>query len=1105
VSEPLEFRILGPFEVVRDGGLLELPAGKPRALLAILLLHPGEVVSVDTLVDELWGEQPPPTAAKNVQGYVARLRKTLGDDALVTQAPGYALRADGQWLDAARFQELVEEARHEDPAVAAERLRDALSLWRGPPLADFTYESFAQDDIRRLQDLRLTALEDRIEADLALGRHEDVVPELESLVRAHPLRERLQGQQLVALYRCGRQAEALDAYKAARRRFVESLGVEPGPELQSLERAILAQDPSLQAPPRHTRRAPARTRRRIGAREALAVAGLLVAAFVAAVVAMRLSSGTKALLPVPNSIGVLDGTHNDVHAVITGGGEPGGIAYGAGAVWIADTAEDLVLRVDRDRRTVDRIPVGHRPTAVAVGGGQVWVVNQLDRNVSEVNPRARKQVGTIQVGNGASAIAYGHGSVWVANATDYSLSRIDPASGNVVATIPLAGVPAGLAASRRGIWVTSSSTGQLLLVDPRANQVSQSILIGNGPRGVAVGGGSVWVANESDGTVSRLDLRSGRVRKIIVGDAPAGVAYAAGTVWVANSLSGTVSRIDSQTGSVRLVEVGNQPTDVAMVGSNPWVTVLPGRASHRGGTLEVAIPSRSTPGSRDPAEFNGVSQWQMLSLTNDGLVTYRRVGGLAGAELVADLATAIPQPTNAGRTYTFQLREGIRYSNGDAVEPEDIRRGIERVFRPDNDYLESPYTGILGASSCVKRPAQCDLNRGIVADRDAGTVTFHLARADPDFLYKLAFAMASAVPAGLPGRRPLPATGPYMTRSFSSGRSWVLTRNPRFREWSREAQPDGYPDRIVLRAAPVRQVEALERGSVDVLLAPPPGRVDGLARRLANQLHIDPLGATFALVMNTRVAPFDRLTVRRALNYAIDRKRIAGFTGSSLTAQPTCQILAPTLPGYRPYCPYTLDPGSSGSWTAPDLARAQQLVASSGTRGMKVRLLLTSPFPSAPTLQIGRYVVSVLDRLGYRASSRVVSNIDAVGAGTVADSRRRPQIGWFTWFQDYPSPGNFIDLLLSCRSFVPRNAANLNVAEFCDRAIDSQIRRAQSLGQSDPAAAGEAWSRIDHELVDRAPWVPLYNPRSVTALAARVGNYQYHPFWTVLLDQLWVR
>jgi ABC-type transport system substrate-binding protein/DNA-binding SARP family transcriptional activator len=1105
VSEPLEFRILGPFEVSKGGSVLELPAGKPRALLAVLLVHPGEVVSVDTLVDELWGESPPPTAAKNVQGYVARLRKALGDDTLVTQAPGYALRIDDQSLDAARFQALVEEARHEEPAVAANRLQDALGLWRGPPLADFTYESFAQGEIRRLEDLRLTALENRIEADLALGRHEDVVPELEALVRAHPLRERLQGQLLVALYRCGRQAEALEAYRAARRRFVDELGVEPGPELQGLERAILDHDPSLQAPPRTGRRATVPATPRIGRRGLLAIAGLVIVAGVAALLVALLSSDARALKAVPNSIGVLDGDR--VRAVIKGGGEPGGIAYGAGAVWIADTAEDLVLRIDPDSRTVDRIPVGHHPTAVAVGDGQVWVVNQLDRTVSEVNPQARKQVGTVQVGNGASAIAYGHGSVWVANATDYSLSRIDPSNGELIATIPLAGVPAGLAAGPRGMWVTSFSTGQLLLVDPRSDRVSQSIDIGNGPRGVAVGGGSVWVANETDGTVSRLDPRSGRVRKVIVGEAPAGVAYGDGTVWVANSLGGTVSRIDPQTGSARLVEVGNQPTDVAPVGGEAWVTVLPGRASHRGGTLHIW--PRSIPESADPAAFSGLEQWQMLSLTNDGLVTYRRAGGLAGAELVADLATAIPKPTDGGRTYTFQLRGGIRYSNGDAVEPEDIRRGIERVFKPENGFLVSQYAGIVGATRCMQSPGRCDLSRGIVSGRDAGTVTFRLTRADPEFLYKLAFAMASAVPAGTPrgdiGRKPLPATGPYMTRSFSPGRSWVLVRNRRFRQWSREAQPDGYPDRIVLKAGPARQVAALERGSVDVLLAPPLGRVDEIARRLANQLHIDPLGATFTLVMNTREAPFDRLTVRRALNYAIDRNRIAAFTGSSLTAQPTCQILTPTLAGYRPYCPYTLDPSPSGSWTAPDLAKAQELVASSGTRGMKVTLLLSSPFPTAPTLLIGRYVVSVLHRLGYRASAKVISYGDAEGFGALADSRRRPQIGWFTWYQDRPTPSNFIDLLLSCRSFVPGNPSNLNIAEFCDRALDTDVRRAYALQQSDPAAAGEAWSRIDRKLVDRAPWVPLYNPRAVTALSARVGNYQYHPFWTVLLDQLWVR
>src|ERR671935_340892 len=527
MSSPLEFRILGPFEVGRNGEPLEIPAGKPRALLAVLLLRAGEVVSVDTLVDELWGEQPPATAAKNVQVYVARLRRALGDGVLVTQAPGYALRVDPEQFDAARFQALVEEARLEEPARAAPRLERALALWRGPPLADFAYEPFAQDEIRRLDDLRLGALEDRVEADLALGRHEAVIGELESLTRAHPLRERLQGLLLLALYRCGRQADALEAYRSTRRRFVEELGVEPSPAL--------------------------------------------------------------------------------------------------------------------------------------------------------------RQVGTIQVGNGAGAIAFGHGSIWVANATDYTLSRIEPDSG-AVKTIPLAGEPGGIAAGEQGMWVSSTSTGQLLLVDADTNAVSQSVSIGNGPQGVAVGGGSVWVANTPDGTVTRFDPGDGRIRKLTVGDAPTGVAFGADGLWVASG-SGAVAQVDPESGSVRPVKTGNEPAAVAVVGRDAWVTVLPGSASHRGGTLRLAVPPDGIPNSPDPADFTNLAQWQLLSLTNDGLVTYRRAGGLAGDELVPDLATAIPPPADGGRTYTFRLRDGVRYSNGVLVQPEDIRRGIDRAMSSGNGYF----------------------------------------------------------------------------------------------------------------------------------------------------------------------------------------------------------------------------------------------------------------------------------------------------------------------------------------------------------------------------------------------------------------------------------
>src|SRR5262245_40324334 len=239
------------------------------------------------------------------------------------------------------------------------------------------------------------------------------------------------------------------------------------------------------------------------------------------------------------------------------------------------------------------------------------------------------------------------------------------------------------------MWVSSTSTGQLLLVDARTNTVTQSVPIGNGPQGLAVGGGSVWVANTPDGTVSRFDPGTGRIRKVAVGGSPTGVAYGDGELWVAAGRSGNVLRIDPSSGSAQAVIVGNAPTGVAIVGNDAWVTVLPGSASHRGGTLRLALPADAMPYSPDPTQFSGVPQWQMLSLTNDGLVTYRRAGGLAGAEVVPDLATAIPQPTDGGRTYTFRLRDGIRYSNGAAVQPADIRRGIERTMRSDNPYLQN--------------------------------------------------------------------------------------------------------------------------------------------------------------------------------------------------------------------------------------------------------------------------------------------------------------------------------------------------------------------------------------------------------------------------------
>ena len=246
----MEFRILGPTEVLDRGRRVPLPSGRGRALLVLLVLHAGEPVSADRLIDELWGEDPPPTARTVVHGLVSRLRRVLDSSRdgarlgtiLQTFGSGYRLAIEPDAVDAHRFKRLIDEARGVPAEQRAANLSEALALWRGSALADFSYEPFAQRAITTLEELRAQAIEDRIDADLASGHSAELVPELEQIIRDHPFRERLRGALMLALYRSGRQADALQAYHDARTLLVEELGLEPGPALRELEAAILRQD-----------------------------------------------------------------------------------------------------------------------------------------------------------------------------------------------------------------------------------------------------------------------------------------------------------------------------------------------------------------------------------------------------------------------------------------------------------------------------------------------------------------------------------------------------------------------------------------------------------------------------------------------------------------------------------------------------------------------------------------------------------------------------------------------------------------------------------------------------------------------------------------------
>ena len=270
----MEYAILGPLEVRLDGSPIALGGPKQRALLAFFLLNANEIVSRDRLIDALWGERPPPSVNQSLDSYVSRLRRVLGRDRLVRRPPGYLFRLESGELDLARFEELLAASREAsaagDMAAAAANLQSALALWRGPALADLLYEPFATLEAERLEERRLLALEERIEVDLAAGQGPELVPELEALVEAHPFRERLLGQLMIALYRGGRQGDALAVLQAARQRLAAELGLEPGPQLRELERRILRHDPEL-APVARAHR----VRRRRSRRRAIALAALV--------------------------------------------------------------------------------------------------------------------------------------------------------------------------------------------------------------------------------------------------------------------------------------------------------------------------------------------------------------------------------------------------------------------------------------------------------------------------------------------------------------------------------------------------------------------------------------------------------------------------------------------------------------------------------------------------------------------------------------------------------------------------------------------------------------------------------------------------------------
>jgi peptide/nickel transport system substrate-binding protein len=1086
------------------------PGRQGRLLFARLATDRGLTVPRDELVELLWGASPPATWDKALTVLVSKLRTLLseagldGATALSNVSGGYRLELpEPVSVDIDVAEQAVRAAdaalvsgSHESAIVLA---AEALAVLRLPFLPDC--DALWANGIRReLADLADAALASAVDAQLAAKRPADAVRLAQEAVALQPFREAGHRRVMQAHAAAGNRAEALRVYDSCRRLLSEELGAYPSPETEALFQEFLREPPHTPAaaPPAAERlELPPKAWRRRTWRAAALLAVLVGAGSAAALMASR---GGAHLTVGENNVASINPSSGQATAAASG--RYSALDLGPLGLWAVEPSNGAVVHLDaNDGGVRDTVPVGDAPAAVAVGAGSIWVANSGDGTVSRVSPERGAVVQAISVGNGPAALAIDGHALWVANRLDSTVVRVNPRDGSVVATIPIPSAPAAVEVAGGSVWVTGENSAAIFRIDPSTNAVAQTVSAGHGGGQLAAGSGALWVTNAGDRTVTRIDPSRGVVTATIeLAGTPVAVGTSKRKVWVGRTRPDGIDEIDPAAGRVvARTALAGPPRALASGDERVWLST--GAAAHRGGTLRIVAAADPTP-TLDPALIYDVADWGMMANVYDGLVGYSRAGGPAGIKLVPDLAAALPDATDGGRTYRFRLRRGIRYSDGSRVRAHDFARTIERLFR-----LRSPgaayYGSVRGATAC--RPSACDLSGGIVTDDMRGTVVFRLVRPDPEFRTKLALPFAWVLPAATGvhdlGTRPAPGTGPYRIASFAPRREMVLTRNARFREWSAEAQPRGNPDRIVMRIVPTLE-KAVTAGAIehaDIASGiPAPAAASQLLARYAARIQSHPQLATNFLSMNTRVRPFDDVRVRRAVNFAIDRRQLARDVGAPLLAQPACQALPPGLLGYRPYCPYTRGASNSAAWRAPDIPLARRLIRASGTEHRSVTIWTFPEFSAA-----ARHIARSMQRIGLRARTKVVPV--ATMFDTVSDSRNRVQAATSGWGADYPAPGGFVFNIFDCASFVAGSKTNPNISQFCDPRAQAAMDRAVAAEASDLGRAGRLWQVADRRIVDAAPVATFANPRRIDVVSPRVRGYEYHPVWGALLDQITLR
>ena len=962
----MKFRILGALDVLDGPRPATLAGAKQRLLLAVLLAARGRRVSRDVLSDALWPDRPPADSIHALDLQVSRLRRVVGAQRLITQDGGYRLDVSGATVDADRFAALVAESDGCSPAEAVKRLRAALGLWRGPPFGELGGEEPLRAAARELGDARVEALETLFDAELALGHDAAVIREVEALVGQEPLRERPREQLMLALARCGRQADALRVYDDLRRRLSEELGIAPGANARRLHEAIVRGDVAVRPAPARRRR------RRRGALLAAPAAALLVAAGVAIGGGggdRPAAVGALARVPVPpESLAFIDLRRRRLISSIPIGAymadEGVSMVQGGDADWIS-TGGGALLQIDPRRRRIARTTgLGMPASTLAVGLGSVWVAAadrpvllRIDPVYGSIQRRYRLPAAEAGRPDRLGGLAVAAGSVWVSQGEQRVL-RVDPRSGRTLARIRAPGA-GSLAATDEAVWVSGGDRGAIYRIDPATDTVVTRVALDPFVCCVALGGGYVWAMNYR---VWKLSSDGQVVSSVPIDGDGANLAFTGRALWVAEGVGGRQTRIEPRDDATRTLRTGGLALYTWVRGN--VATVMTANAPPnllaglRGPVARIELAGDALqPDDPALAPHSPAPSWreQLLDATCARLLTLRRVPPPRAWEPAPEVADLPTSPD--GRTWTFRIRPAYRFSppSNAPVTAASMRATLERAL--------SPQMGSAGTAPRVLRDvAGLAAFRAGRARRVAGLavhgnrLVIRLRAPVRDLPLRMTSRVFCAVPEGTPASAsrfqstPIPSAGPYYLAAHTGGNAALLRRNPNY-DGPRRGKFAAFLYEMAVQ--PPAAVDRVSRGRADLVT----GRGDALgprssaARRFGaaqgdHRVHWSrpTLPATDLLRLRTASGPLAAARLRHAVVLALDRDAMAAV----LDDVPATHALPPGVAGSLPVTPWRRD-----------VARARALV---GRRHVSLVLAGCREPPACPAL--GSHVRAALRRAG---------------------------------------------------------------------------------------------------------------------------------------------